>query len=42
MPIFRDALAKYVNKKFNANVSQENIIVSPGARFSIFTAITTL
>lgn len=42
MPIFRDALAKYVNKKFNANVSQENIIVSPGARFSIFAAITTL
>ena len=42
MPIFREALAKHVNKKFNANVSQENIIVSPGARFSIFTAITTL
>ena len=42
MPIFREALASYVNKKFNTNVSQENIIVSPGARFSIFTAITTL
>jgi len=42
MPIFRDALAKYVSKKFNTNVTQENIIVSPGARFSIFTAITTL
>lgn len=42
MPIFRDALAKYVNKKFSANISEENIIVSPGARFSIFTAITTL
>jgi aspartate aminotransferase len=42
MPIFREALAKYVNKKFNSNISQENIIVSPGARFSIFTAITTL
>ena len=42
MPIFREALTKYVNKKFNANVSQDNIIVSPGARFSIFTAITTL
>ena len=42
MPVFREALAKYVSKKFNTNVTQENIIVSPGARFSIFTAITTL
>ncbi|QDI88414.1 aminotransferase class I/II-fold pyridoxal phosphate-dependent enzyme [Candidatus Nitrosopumilus sp. SW] len=42
MPIFREALAKHANKKFNANVTLENIIVSPGARFSIFTAITTL
>jgi len=42
MPIFRDALAKYVSKTFDTDVKQENIIVSPGARFSIFTAITTL
>ena len=42
MPVFRDALAKYVSKKLNTNVTQDNIIVSPGARFSIFTAITTL
>ncbi|MBT6468762.1 MAG: aminotransferase class I/II-fold pyridoxal phosphate-dependent enzyme [Thaumarchaeota archaeon] len=42
MPIFREELAKYVSNKFNTNVSEENIIVSPGARFSIFTAITTL
>ena len=42
MPIFREALAKYVSKKFNVNVKHENIIVSPGARFSIFSAITTL
>lgn len=42
MPSFRDALAKYVSKKFGVNVSNENIIVSPGARFSIFTAINTL
>ena len=40
MPIFREALAKYVSKKFNVEVTEENIIVSPGARFSIFTAIT--
>ena len=42
MPVFRKALAKYVSKKFNVNIQQDNIIVSPGARFSIFTAITTL
>ena len=42
LPQFRVALAKYVNKKFNVNIKLENIIVSPGARFSIFTAITSL
>jgi len=42
MPKFREALAKYVSEKFNAEVTQENIIVSPGARFSIFSAISTL
>ncbi len=42
MPVFREALAKHVSKKFNVNIQHDNIIVSPGARFSIFTAITTL
>ena len=42
MPMFREALAKYVSKKFNVEITQENIIVSPGARFSIFSAISTL
>ena len=42
MPEFRESLAKYVSSKFNTSVSQDNIIVSPGARFSVFTAITTL
>ena len=42
MPSFREALAKHVSKKFAIDISQENIIVSPGARFSIFTAISTL
>lgn len=42
MPSFRDALAKYATKKFNVKVSEDNILVSPGARFLIFTAITTL
>lgn len=42
LPPFRKALAEYATKKFNQNISEENIIVSPGARFSVFTAITTL
>ena len=42
LPSFRDALAKYSSDKFGVTVTQDNIIVSPGARFSIFTAITTL
>ena len=42
MPIFREALAKYVSEKFNTKITYENIIVSPGARFSIFSAISTL
>ena len=42
MPKFREALAKYVSKKFNVEITQEKIIVSPGARFSIFSAISTL
>ncbi len=42
MPAFREALAKYVSSKFSTDVSEDNIIVSPGARFSVFTAITTL
>jgi len=42
IPVFREALANYASKKFNADINEDNIIVSPGARFSIFTAITTL
>ena len=42
MPIFREELVKFISKKFNTKVTPDNIIVSPGARFSIFTAITTL
>jgi aspartate aminotransferase len=42
LPSFRDALARYSSKKFGVNISQESIIVSPGARFSVFTTISTL
>ncbi len=42
LPSFREALAKYSSEKFGVEVSQDNIMVSPGARFSIYTAISTL
>ena len=42
MPEFREALAKYVTEKFKAKASFENILISPGARFSIFLAISSL
>lgn len=42
LPQFRKTLAEYSSKKFNVEINQENILVSPGARFSIFLAITTL
>ena len=42
MPEFRKILAKYTSKKFNVNITEDNLIISPGARFAIFTAITTL
>lgn len=39
---FREALARHVTEKFGANTSSQNILVSPGARFSIFLAISSL
>jgi aspartate aminotransferase len=42
LPAFREKLASYVSEKLDTSITQKNIIVSPGARFSIFTAITTL
>jgi aspartate aminotransferase len=42
MPSFREAIAKYSSKKFGVSISRDNIIVSPGARFSVFTTINTL
>ena len=42
LPQFRTLLAEFVSKKFGVDIKQENIIVNPGARFSIFLAITTL
>ena len=42
LPEFRKILADYTSKKFNVNITEDNLIISPGARFAIFTAITTL
>ena len=42
IPELRTALAENVSKTFNINVTEESILVSPGARFSIFLAISTL
>jgi aspartate aminotransferase len=42
MPDFREALAKYVTEKFEVKTSAQNILVSPGARFSVFLAISSL
>jgi len=42
LPQFRKALAQHVSKNFKVNMKQENILINPGARFGIFTAINTL
>jgi len=42
IPQFREALAQHVSRNFNVDVKQENVMVNPGARFGIFTAINTL
>ena len=42
MPELRDALAAHASSRFGAGVTAENIIITPGARFAVFAAITTL
>src|SRR5574338_458203 len=39
---FRNALAKYVSNTFHVEIESQNILVSPGARFSVFLAVSTL
>src|SRR5215467_3703595 len=39
---FRDALANHVTSSYGAKSTQQNILVSPGARFSVFLAFSTL
>jgi aspartate aminotransferase len=42
IPQFREDLAQHVSKNFKVDTKRENIMVNPGARFGIFTAINTL
>jgi len=42
MPEFRDALAKKISLLYGIKTQTQNIMVSPGARFSIFLAISSL
>jgi aspartate aminotransferase len=42
VPELRAALAEHATKNFGARVEPENILVSPGGRFSVFLAINTL
>jgi aspartate aminotransferase len=42
MPQFRLALAKKASEQYGRNFKQENVIVSPGARYAVYLAITTL
>jgi len=42
MPQFRLALAKKDGEQYGKNFKQDNIIVSPGARYAVYLAITTL
>ena len=42
LPQLRCALAQYASEKFHPGIEQDNILVSPGARFCVFLAITTL
>ena len=42
MPQFRVALAKKSSEQYGRNFKQDNVIVSPGARYAVYLAITTL
>jgi len=42
MPEFRAALAKKIVDRYHTKTKTENVMVSPGARFSVFLTISTL
>ena len=42
LPEFRIKLAEFANNNFDAKINLENVMVTPGARFGVFLAISTL
>ena len=42
LPEFRAKIAEFANKNFDGKINSENVMVTPGARFGVFLAITTL
>ena len=45
MPKFRDGLAEYISDRFctlDTIINSKNVLVTPGARFAIFSAVTSL
>ena len=42
MPEFREALAKKTSDRYHTRTKTENVMVSPGARFSVFLTMSTL
>ncbi|MDA0756860.1 MAG: aminotransferase class I/II-fold pyridoxal phosphate-dependent enzyme [Crenarchaeota archaeon] len=42
LPEFRTKLAEFANNNFGAKVNLENVMVTPGSRFGVFLAISTL
>jgi aspartate aminotransferase len=42
LPEFRTKLADFANKNFDGKINSDNVMVTPGARFGVFLAITTL
>ena len=42
LPEFRTKLAVFANNNFDAKLDLENVMVTPGARFGVFLAISTL
>ena len=42
LPEFRTKLAEFANNNFDAKINLENVMVTPGARFGVFLAISTL
>ena len=42
LPEFRQSIAEFCSKNFQGNISQDNVLVVPGARFGVYLAISSL